>query len=788
MLWICGAPRGYASVVRSALLTEAAGLLIDRTSTLSVQAQSELLTGTTLGDEAATVVEAVVNHRERQPGPSFTLAEREIVMAIRRPPDQSDPIMRAAVASGLKAHGPLPASRDLPTARRVALALTDLSRTEPIEIVGALRTLPAEAVPLRELLLARHATPAAPLDIAAVQTLAGRVSLVDRLLELAPLLVSQDIDEAELRRRRDQLLAFWAEVPGLRRVHGRRGHTISIGGDSDAIIVGRDVHIAPRAPMQAPERAGPPPSAGDEPPGPREAWPLLEAPEEVPAETEFDLRVGLSPAPVTGVGGTGRMLLPAEPFTMQIELDVDGFTVVGPARRPLPVTREEPYPTLTVTLSASADPDLKRVREIGCTFVLDGVLHGYASRLIEVVPPADTAHGIDHQPGPPTELGLDFTTPEEAADLTIVITRGDDKAETKLLWKLYSPHLSPPTDLDPVDIGDKPKDFAASIINTGSAAANNPQGIFDHLVGCGQRLAQHMPQEARQALAHVVAHLGDAVPAVLIATTDPYLPWEVAVLDRDLQYDHPDRSPFLGAQVAIGRWPLTGQEPPPRPLAKVTVKDRAVVSASYVEVQGVTQLEAAEAEAAELLGAWAGSEEIPPTLATVRQLLRGKPAADLLHFAIHGQFSETTRNGLVLIDTDEAGTRRAYYLQPEQVEAGRLDRRPFVFLNACQVAAGTTILGDHAGLAAALLTIGAASVVAPLWSIDDKVAHGLATDFYEKTLEASSEEALPVAEVLRRGRARFTPELIDANQAAGASTHLAFQFFGHPRLKLEAAT
>jgi hypothetical protein len=548
------------------------------------------------------------------------------------------------------------------------------------------------------------------------------------------------------------------------------------------------------APPPAPSAAAPPEPPDPPPPAAtatdtkrREAWPLLEAPDEVAPDTRFAVQAGLSPSRVEGVGGTGRMLVPTEPFALDLEVVVHGFTVIGPARQSLPVTEEDPYPSVEFMLEALDDPDLKRVREIGCTFVVDGSLCGYASRLVEVVPATAEAHGIEQPQGAPAELGLDAAAPEEAADLTIVITAGDDRAESKLLWRLYSPHLAPPADLDPVDIGSSPQDFAANIINTGNLAANDPQGIFDHLVGSGLLLADHMPGEVRQTIADVTARVGDRVPAMLIATADPYLPWELAVLDRDIQFDHPDQSPFLGARTAIGRWPLTGRQPPPKPVTTVTVKDRAVVAGSYVKVQGVNQLEAAEAEAAELLSEWSGAQEIEPTYAIVRQLLRGSPPADLLHFALHGQFQETVRNGLVLIATDDNGKQTPYYLQPSQIESGRLTRRPFVFLNACQVAAGTKLLGDHAGLAAALLKIGAASVVAPLWSIEDAVAHEIATGFYAETVEAPAGESLPVAEVLRQGRARFTPARIDAGEGAGASTHLAFQFFGHPRLTLRRA-
>jgi CHAT domain-containing protein len=99
---------------------------------------------------------------------------------------------------------------------------------------------------------------------------------------------------------------------------------------------------------------------------------------------------------------------------------------------------------------------------------------------------------------------------------------------------------------------------------------------------------------------------------------------------------------------------------------------------------------------------------------------------------------------------------------------------PFVFLNACQVGGGEQILGDYAGLAEAFLFAGASGVVAPLWSIDDRLARELAVRFYERTFEGAGP-----ADVLRRERAAFrsAPDVTSA-------TFLAYQYFGHPALRL----
>ena len=185
-----------------------------------------------------------------------------------------------------------------------------------------------------------------------------------------------------------------------------------------------------------------------------------------------------------------------------------------------------------------------------------------------------------------------------------------------------------------------------------------------------------------------------------------------------------------------------------------------------------------------------GSKRIDATYAEVRDALRGSPPADLLHFALHGQLSDRAQNGLVLIHRDPANPDQPVplFLQPEQVRAGDLDRTPFVFLNACQVGSGAKVLGDYAGMASAFLAIGASSVVAPLWSIKDDVAHGAAREFYAGVLTAADERPATVAEALRAARARFTESSVASGGGLGASTYLAYQYFGHPKFVLHSST
>jgi len=94
----------------------------------------------------------------------------------------------------------------------------------------------------------------------------------------------------------------------------------------------------------------------------------------------------------------------------------------------------------------------------------------------------------------------------------------------------------------------------------------------------------------------------------------------------------------------------------------------------------------------------------------------------------------------------------------------------FVFLNACEVGRPTPSLVGIGGFANSFLRIGASGVVAPLWSVDDSIAHEVACQFYEAIHKSPK---VPLAKVLQQIRARaYTGEAED--------TWAAYSFYGDP--------
>jgi CHAT domain-containing protein len=182
----------------------------------------------------------------------------------------------------------------------------------------------------------------------------------------------------------------------------------------------------------------------------------------------------------------------------------------------------------------------------------------------------------------------------------------------------------------------------------------------------------------------------------------------------------------------------------------------------------------AEQEAADLITKYSGvkvvAEEDP-----VAQFLTHPPDAQAFHFSGHGIYNPTSLyDGLVLSDLT--------YMDAELIGGGKLhpNPRPFVFLNACQAGTGSTTLGMYAGLAGAFMKAGAAAVVAPLWSVKDDEARQLSLQFYDLAVE----QDVPPAEIVRRWRASFGKDQQEGDETPPSPIHLAYQYFGHPAMRL----
>ncbi len=131
--------------------------------------------------------------------------------------------------------------------------------------------------------------------------------------------------------------------------------------------------------------------------------------------------------------------------------------------------------------------------------------------------------------------------------------------------------------------------------------------------------------------------------------------------------------------------------------------------------------------------------------ATEAQAKKLLPTVGIIHFATHGELSET----------DPLSS--AVLLVPGEGEDGRLEVREvfgldlhakLVVLSACETGLGKLSRGDEVvGLQRAFLYAGTPAVVTTLWKVDDKATYDLIRAFYSKLESAGAVEALRQAQL-----------------------------------------
>jgi hypothetical protein len=497
---------------------------------------------------------------------------------------------------------------------------------------------------------------------------------------------------------------------------------------------------------------------------PRRAYARIECEDSLVAATPFELTVGLSPIPVSGVVGPALIRPPTSmgDYELTVHVVADGFDLApGESwRKTMLVTAAAAYPYVVFNLVAPASPDPDNPQAINVLYSVDSQTMGLGTRCVRVVGSIAELGAPHPAPLPATTGSLGVPVSDEPPDLTIRILHGNETG--RLLWSFESPHASV-LEEGRCSIGAEPDAFVRTVISTITAHEGRPTLALG-LHGIGLTIAAKVPAEMWTALSTVIAAIAPRRPTVLLLSEEAYVPWELASMPVPIDAA---TLGFLGAQVTIGRWVLATDRPPMPPPRLIHVDGMIVVSGRY-EMPGWSRLEHAEAEAAALVQRYHAVEVDAVTDKIVGCLL-GNPAADVLHFSLHGKYDPgTAKQGLVLVDGE--------VIDPLVVKGGSLAEAPLVFLNACQVGAGQETLGDYAGLAESFLFAGASAVVAPLWSIDDGVASDLAERFYTRAFAGDS-----VAEIVRAERAAF-----GTGDNPNSSTLVAFQFFGHPAMRLES--
>jgi hypothetical protein len=516
------------------------------------------------------------------------------------------------------------------------------------------------------------------------------------------------------------------------------------------------------------------PMAGPPPPEPPEhAWPRIDAPDAVAAGATFKATVGLGIDPDPAVQAVMAGELPAADDVL-VKVVADGFELVdGEFEFTVNLAGTA---TQDITLRAVDDVTLRAERTIGVRYTVGGALRAYAMRNILVTGATPAPPGIVETP-PPGAMTQVPIADADVAPPTLVLTlqQGSDLAGLVWQWTITSDTLQLATvpDEELRTTLDETARTQANLVREGSRSTGIM--LYDRMVGIGRRLADKLPDAVIDALRAAAKATDPEPPSILLISSEARIPWELAVIEPSVRAVD---SPFLCGQVHLGRWVVGSRGRPGSPPNRVKpVKSRGVVVGDYTGLLKWRPLPEANTEAAELVAA--GAQKLSAEDQPVRDAVNGTPPFDVLHFATHGRFEEGQReDGLVLVDRS-GDQPQEVYLTPGDVEGGELPNGPFVFLNACQVGAAETILGDYAGMAAAFLRIGATAVVAPLWEVADSIAAETARDFY-----AAIDAGTTVGAAVSALRGKFTRVAAKTPATANFGSYLAYQYFGHPNLIL----
>jgi len=265
------------------------------------------------------------------------------------------------------------------------------------------------------------------------------------------------------------------------------------------------------------------------------------------------------------------------------------------------------------------------------------------------------------------------------------------------------------------------------------------------LAGAGQELWEVAPVGLRRVL-ELITEKDHRADSIQIVSDEESIPWELMLPDDG------DPRP-LGVRHTVARW-FTGDDPlreagKPAGDARVGMSSDGKPKKAKDEAELVCRLLAGarlEATSAAAIGrelqAWEGT---------------------VLHFVCHGSADRLYLDGTAALTARQVAGMR------DKLRPGWRQSAPVVFLNACKAGQTVPSLIGPSGLSRSWTKVGAGAVIAPLWGVRDKIAHAVATYFYERI---TAEPTTPYAQIVRDIRAMAEAEQEDS--------YAAYCYFGSP--------
>lgn len=497
---------------------------------------------------------------------------------------------------------------------------------------------------------------------------------------------------------------------------------------------------------------------------PFEAFPRLDAPDEIARVGLFDFTIGYSdkPDPKADSQKGFKVPPPVDNETMLVIATAEGATVIEPSNVRLPLDM-----TAGHTFSARVDPRAGRVRVCAKYF--------YRGRPVGHIVKSVPLQGLPHSRGPAhpgdenviAEFNPQLANYADIApvDIVLMVQKGGHEEVT---WKALVTSTEEVFGPFTTSLPDT-RQFARDLARLRQLHGDKGDAARSELEFQGQTIAGHIPGAI---LNEVLAPaFRDGTPNILLMTDEPFIPWELSMLGPP----HVPKPAFLGELARIGRWWSGESLGGPRAESDIAYIS-AVAASEYREDSGQRQLEHARKEREwiereQLCGPVHVVEAVKPDVDAWLAVVP-RPSRHLAHIALHG-YSDTQAEdqGLILGDGQALTPGRLI----GRFFPGDVPRFSMVFLNACQVGTAGERLGRIGGFPGAVLRGGATAFIGPLWEVDDEVAREVAENFYTLVFK----QGVDVCEALRRVRA--LPGLKDS------ITPWAYLYYGHPTLKLTRA-
>jgi CHAT domain len=432
------------------------------------------------------------------------------------------------------------------------------------------------------------------------------------------------------------------------------------------------------------------------------------------------------------------------------------FLINGPTVQPMIIDAapRSDAPPFHLTVKPAAEMPSEGSPHLSALFLHKGRPCGMVRRAVEIL-------GVVAQALPPSPARFEMR-PTKDADLKITVVAAEEKDGRKFFCIVSTPHLPDYREgvKEPWILPDVTEKLVHGYMKEFTAKNATPSERIASLRGAGLQLFDASPKVFQKVFWKLIDD-GPPIKDIAIVSEEPFIPWELMIPNRPKQGGGRVRRDPLGREFRIGRWTDPTMRTPPQRLKLI---DSYVIAPDY----DVRKLEYAKEEADFVVTEFDGESIVPARFADIERKLK-VGCRTLVHFVAHGGDSEAGTQ-MIYLDNNEKLTSTSVEGM-DGIEDTFQKINPIVFLNACEVGRPAPALVGLGGFAASFIRLGASAVIAPLWSVEDSIAHQIAVEFYKRVKD---EPETPFAEIFCKIREKAY------DIANGKDTYAAYCFYGDP--------